>query len=72
MENNLKIIYVYIITESHTKKNSTFRNLVMFIFLPVFLNILWTSNNNIWNTKFKHICVGYKINISINLLYFIY
>ena len=38
------------ITESHThKNNSTFWNLVMFIFLPVFLNVLWTSNNNVWD-----------------------
>ena len=38
------------------------------VFLPLFLNVLWTSNNNTYEIQnFKYICVGYKININRNL-----
>ena len=54
-ENNFKNnicmhIYIYVCVWNH-KKNSTFWNLVLFIFLPVFLTVLW--NINIGNTKFE-------------------
>ena len=35
------------------------------IFLPVFLNVLWIPNNNIWQ-HFKYIYVEYGININRN------
>ena len=35
-----------------SSSSSSVWNSVMFIFLPVFLNVLWTSNNNIWDIKF--------------------
>ena len=38
------------------KKEFYFLNVFLF---ASFLNVLWTSNNNVWDTKFKYICVGY-------------
>ena len=36
------------ITEAHAQKGILlFENLIMFIFLPVFLNVLWVSNNSV-------------------------
>ena len=58
---------------THTKKNATFLNLVMFIYLPAFLNVLWIANNNVWDTTFKYICVHMRlIKLNRNLLYLNY
>ena len=58
-------MYVYMYNWITKKNNSIFWNLIMVIFLPVFLNVLWTPNNKIWQ-NFKYICVGYEININRN------
>ena len=57
-ENNFKnntsvciYIYIYIYIYVESQKNSTFWILVLYIFLPVFLTVLW--NINIRDTKFE-------------------